>query len=344
MREGVLFPRWLPELSLGHGYPAFNFYAPSTYYLAEALHLSGLDYSQALMAAFGVLVIVAGFGMFLWARDLFGPGQDWAALVAATAYMYAPYVLTNVFIRGAIAEVGAQALLPWILWSTWRLMKAEQPANYLLPVVLSLGGLAVTHNVTLIFAPFFWLAYVLVLWWEGGRQPARLLWAGIGGLGALAVSAFFWAPMIVERQYLSGNAYKVAATYLPEHVWTWSNFLDRTFIFEYTGAPPFQLGLVQVVLAISGLMLARRRDPVWLFLVVVALVSGLGIAHWTLPLWFHSKMLLIAQFPWRLLTFMSLPLALFVGGILDRQASQRFACGLCSSDSGSHHRRESPAP
>ena len=256
--------------------------------------------------------------MFLWARDLFGPGQDWAALVAATAYMYAPYLLTNVFVRGAIAEVGTQALLPWILWSTWRLMKAEQPANYVLPVVLSLGGLAVTHSVSLLFVPPFWLAYVLALWWTGGRRATRLIWAGIGGLGALAVSAFFWVPLIVERQYLSEVAYKLSATFLPEHVWTWRSFIDHTFLAEYSGAIPFRLGLVQVVLAISGLVLARRRDPVWLLLVVVALLGCLGITYWTLPLWLHNRILLIAQFPWRLLTLVSVPLALFAGGILIR--------------------------
>ena len=63
--------------------------------------------------------------------------------------MYAPYLLANVFVRGAIAEVGAQALLPWILWCGRRLLTANRPVLYAALLALSLGALAVTHTVTL---------------------------------------------------------------------------------------------------------------------------------------------------------------------------------------------------
>jgi len=91
VRQGMLYPRWLPELFAGLGYPVLNFYGPLTYYLAELLHLIGLDFVSALIAAFAVLVLAGGFGMYWLARDVLGPQQHWAALVAETAYMYAPY-------------------------------------------------------------------------------------------------------------------------------------------------------------------------------------------------------------------------------------------------------------
>jgi len=317
VREGVLFPRWIPELVLGRGYPVFNFYAPSTYYIAEGFVLLGLNYYWALIAAFALLVIAAGLGMFLLARDLFGKEQPLAALVAGTAYMYAPYLLTNVYIRGAIAEVGAQALLPWMLWATWRLMsRTEQPVRYAGLVALTLGGMVVTHNITSLFVPVLWAGFVLVSWWQNGRQPSRLVWVAVAGMGALAVSAFFWAPLVMERQYLSEVAYQVSATFLPRNVWTWREFLGTTFDFHYTFSVPFLLGLVQVALAALGLLAARRRDPVWVFFVVVAVLAGLGISDWSLPIWLGSDILVIAQFPWRLLAFLSIPLALFAGGLV----------------------------
>ena len=115
IRHGDLYPRWVPELILGFGYPLFNFYAPSSYYLAEAFHVLGLTFYAAFIVSFSLLVLFAGLGMYSLARDVFGAQRPWAALVAATAYMYAPYLLTNVYIRGAIAEAAAQMLLPWIL-------------------------------------------------------------------------------------------------------------------------------------------------------------------------------------------------------------------------------------
>src|SRR5260221_2248400 len=129
--SGVLYPRWLPELVLGYGYPVFNFYGPAAFFLAELLYRLGLGYYQSMMGTFSLLLIVGGYGMCLWARDVldFAP-QPWAALVAAVAYIYAPYLLTNIFVRGAIGEVGAQALLPWVFLSFRRLLRDPQPGTY----------------------------------------------------------------------------------------------------------------------------------------------------------------------------------------------------------------------
>ena len=119
---GMLYPRWMPELVLGRGYPLLNFYGPASYYLALIFRIAGLSLAPSLIAAFAVLIVLAGAGAYLLARDLFPGKSPLAALVSGVAYMYAPYLLTNVYIRGAIAEVAAQALLPWIFWSTGRLM------------------------------------------------------------------------------------------------------------------------------------------------------------------------------------------------------------------------------
>ncbi len=334
---GVLYPRWIPELFLGFGYPVFNFYGPVSYYLAEALHLLGLGHSFALVGAFVVLILVAGLGMFLLARDVAagsahpGRGVTVAALVAATAYMATPYLLTNAYLRGALGEVGAQALLPWIFWSFRRLAVDPRPARFVLPAALSLGGLAATHNITLLFLPPVLLIYLLVMTWPrpfAWRSLARnLAWPVAGGLAALGVSAFFWLPLLVERQYLSNVAFDIAATYVLENIWTWQNFLDLNLRFDYTLSIPFQLGLVQLVLGVAGWSLWPRRDREWWFWGATALVAGLGISQLAAPLWLGSDLLLIAQFPWRLLTIVSLPLALFAGGALlrIRQPAPRWA-------------------
>ena len=246
--------------------------------------------------------------------------------------MYAPYLLTNVYIRGAVAEVGAQALLPWVFWSTRRLLTAHRPSQYVLPVALSLGGLAVTHNITLLFTPLVLAGYIAAIWWQTGHPRVRLGWIAFAITAAVGVSAFFWLPLIAEKRWLAETAYKTAAIYLPENVWTWRNFLDTTFAFDHTFAVPFQLGLVQVVLALAGLISIRRRDMEWLYFIALAVLTGLGISAWSEPLWLSSQTLLIAQFPWRLLAFMTISLSLFAGAILVRVRRDvyRFvgACGL----------------
>jgi uncharacterized membrane protein len=46
-RESIAFPRWIPDLYRGYGYPVFNFYAPMTYVAGHVLTLTGLSITQA---------------------------------------------------------------------------------------------------------------------------------------------------------------------------------------------------------------------------------------------------------------------------------------------------------
>ena len=199
--------------------------------------------------------------MYLFALSVFGSQRRWPALVAATAYMYAPYLLTNLYVRGAIAELGAQAWLPWVFWGTRRLLTAERPSQYVVVVALSIGGLAVTHNITLLFAPVVLGCYVLLLWWRTGRSAARLGWMALAIAAAVGISAFFWLPLMAERRYLAETAYRTTATALLMHSWTWRTFVNTSVVFELNGFVPFRLGLVQLVLALTGIIVAGRETP-----------------------------------------------------------------------------------
>lgn len=346
LRQGMLYPRWTPELMLGHGYPVFSFYGPATYYLVVLLHWVGLSLSAAFMGAFAVQVLVAGLGMYWYAADLFGPQKRWATLVAAAAYLYSPYLLTNVFIRGALAEAGAQALLPWIFWTGRRLLGGlpgqAPPQRHLLPFALCLAGLALTHNITLLFVPPVLLGFLLLQWWRLGQPRAGLSRVFVGTLLGMGISAFFWLPLLGERPYLTDRPYTIARElWLPISVWTWENFLDWSLTYTYSFDRPVRLGLVQTLLAGVGFGIvhlggtlatinplqrpvaylrrygpARGRAAEWWFWGGVGLLSSLAIGEWALPLWESNNILTIAQFPWRLLSLVSLPLALFTGGLL----------------------------
>ncbi|MBI1880046.1 MAG: hypothetical protein HYR94_17815 [Chloroflexi bacterium] len=99
IRQGVFFSRWLPDLAYGYGLPLFIFYAPLSYYLTEELHLLGLDVVSAFNASAALALLVAGTGVYLWLKDLFGAS---AGVLAGVAYVYAPYQLFNTFSRGSL--------------------------------------------------------------------------------------------------------------------------------------------------------------------------------------------------------------------------------------------------
>jgi hypothetical protein len=315
---GLWLPRWSSELLLGFGYPLFNFYAPGAYYVAELFQLGGFSAYWAFIAAFCVAVLFAGIGMYWLALAIYGPGKEWAALLAAVAYAYAPYLLTNVYIRGALSEATAQALLPWIFWTTRCLLTAERPSRYYLPSALTLGALAITHNITLLFVPPLLVVYILVLWLPH-RRIERALWIALSLATAMGISAFFWLPLLIERRYLADTAYEISrSVWLPGSMWTWTNFLDGGFTYEHTFARPIRVGLVQIGLAVGGFVLAGRRNAEWLLWLLVAVATGLFMGKWAVAIWQSSELLSVAQFAWRLLSVHSLALALGAGYIVTR--------------------------
>lgn len=336
--EGIYLPRWLPAMQLGYGYPVFNFYPPGAYYLALLPSLFGLSLYWSYALGFVLAILWAGAGATLLAYDVVrrhladdAPTQEvnssvWPtlvpALVVGVAYMYAPYLLVNVYIRGSLPEALAQALLPWVLWSGRRLLITARPTGYLLFFVTFLGGLALTHSLTLLLAIPYLTAYLLFLWASRGPAWGRLGWLVLGLALAAGVSAFFWLPMIVDRRYLSEAGYAMARDgWLPGNVWQWTNFLDRQFAYGYDFARPVQLGMMQLLMGCGALLWLRRRHWEWLFFAVAALLAMVAMGAWALPIWQSNDILAAVQFPWRLLSLVSLSLAILSAGWLLRLPS-----------------------
>ena len=216
-----------------------------------------------------MLVLTAGFGMYLFTVSVYGVQHRWAALVAATAYMYAPYLLTNTYVHGTIAEVAALAWLPWVFWSIRHLLTAKHPARAVLAVTLTLSGLALTHDMAL-FASVVLAATSCCLVTHGAVcQPARLddrRYRRRHSSGHFSWRLGFRAT-IPRRSELHGG-YCMGKRY----GWTWHNIVQPRRL-SASRDEPFNLGLTQVVLALVGLVVAQRRDTEWLFFIALALLG-----------------------------------------------------------------------
>jgi hypothetical protein len=182
LRHGVLPLRWAPDFGHGYGYPFFNYYASLSSYVAEFWHLLGLNIPQAVAAATVLAVWVSGWGTYLLGSAIYGrtgAGRK-GGLVAATAYMYAPYQFYDSAYRGNLAEMWALALLPWVLWAGRRAViprvvrRGSLPSPggrwaAIVPLAVAYAALVYTHNVyALISSPVLAL-YLLWLWWTEGR-------------------------------------------------------------------------------------------------------------------------------------------------------------------------------
>ncbi|MCI0475877.1 MAG: hypothetical protein L0Y55_06480, partial [Anaerolineales bacterium] len=213
LREGILFPRWFPLSGYGYGLPVLNYYPPLMYYLAELFHLLGAGYIVAIKLTIATGFAFAAIGMFLFARDWL---NDSAAFIAAIAYAYSPYLLSDAYVRGNFPEMLAMSLLPFALWAVAKNQRSEirdQKTNspvsnffsfilHPLSFILSFAAIILAHHLTAMQFAALLLAYVGFLFLLDIRDQrsavSNLVARGIAVFVALALSAFYWVPALAE--------------------------------------------------------------------------------------------------------------------------------------------------
>jgi hypothetical protein len=113
-------------------------------------------------------------------------------VVAAIAFLFAPYVLRNMFERGT-PEAFSMVLYPWVIWSLVWL--AQRPSSWRLLLASLIWAACIASHVLapLILAPFALVVALLLVWHY--RSAAPLIALVAGGL----LTAFIWAPMVFEQ-------------------------------------------------------------------------------------------------------------------------------------------------
>ena len=146
---GLFYPRLGMGLNFTYGAPLFQYYAPLASYGTLAFHWLDMGLVEATKAVFTLNLLCAGLGMYMYARWLFGNRR--AAILAAVAYLFAPYLLCNIYERGAAAETLVLSLLPWAFWTTHRLLY-DDDRFWLWGSAGLIALLVLSHNITALFA------------------------------------------------------------------------------------------------------------------------------------------------------------------------------------------------
>jgi len=323
LHYGVIYPRWFPDFAYGYGHPILNYYSPLAYYIGEVFHLLGAGYIVSTRLTFLAGFLLAGLAIYLLARDLLG---RFPALVAAVAYIYAPYHLADTYLRGALAESFAFVFMPLALWAIGRLFKQKETA-YMVVAALAYGGLILTHNLTaLLFAPLF-LAYAL-LWTVASRNLRLLALVGLSFLLALALTAFYWFPALAEARWV-GLAAGFASTGYRNHLTPLRESISPSLLYRYFPNQGVKaehpLSLIHLSLLLISLAAVFRLVKIiegkkawWpmAFFLLVASLSFFMTLTYSLPLWRLLEPLLASlQYPWRFMGMASLGAAFLAGGV-----------------------------
>ena len=311
--------RWVPDMGFGNGYPLFNFYGPLAYYLGAVVSFL-VGYIGAAKVLFLLPLILGGVGMYFLAKEIFGkiPG-----VISGVLYLFAPYRALDAYVRGAVGESFALAIIPFVFLFTLRLVKEKSRKNFLLATI-STFLLFVSHNImTLLFTPpiIVWIVFWLYKEkWKGFKLPFVSL------ILAFGLASFFVLPAFFEKGLVQTDALiRAELDFRAQYVKVSQLFVDRSW--NYGGSQPkasdtisYQIGWPMWWLVVASLFVtffSKRKKKLALFSLLILFFSfSVFMTHnRSAPIWELIKILAYVQFPWRFLSIAVFSASL-VGGYL----------------------------
>lgn len=199
---GHIYPRWLPQLAGGHGWPTFIFYPPGFWFLALPFSMLGLSAVASCKLLLMILLPAGAMGIYRLARHF---TQHMPACGAMATFLVAPFVIATLYRRGDLAELLAILLCPWTLHLLMRLAHCMvQGGSFLRPAVMLsclLAACIYAHPITAL-----WLTVVMGFMTYGLCRPlslpSRIFLLKILALCmllALCLSAPYWQPVLSLR-------------------------------------------------------------------------------------------------------------------------------------------------
>lgn len=315
--NGVVYPRWAPDLNYGYGVPLFNYVYPLPNLAASLIHYFKFNFIDSFKISMILATLIGGIFFFLWARQFWG---SVGGFVSSVFYLFSPYKFVDMYIRGSIGEIWVIALLPCFLWSFTKVIKD----NFRIYIPLSglfLALIIFSHNILGLMSFGFIVIYSSFLIIFSKEKKKNFISLLIVLIISLGLSAIFWIPALFEKKFVTGlEVYDVVANF-PELyqliIPSWGSGFSSSSINNQMS---FQIGIANLIAIISTLIVIvknRKIDKIlYLFLSLFFIVAFLMLKQ-SIFIWKSVPLMNYFQFPWRLLS-LEILLASFLAGFIFR--------------------------
>ena len=292
LRQGNLYPRWLPWSYGGLGSPAFYYYAPLSFHLAGLFGLIGLPTYGALLAAFGTAWFASGVTMHAWLKS-----RAPAPVAGALVYMVLPYHVMDFYGRGALAEFCAFAIAPLVVLGVRQAVEKKKAAL----LAGAYATLILTHLPTAVIVSVLLIAPYSI--WMTRSDLSRMRPVVHGVAGGVAAAAIYLLPALTLQSYSSVGAlwnvkFLQPANWSLLHPEMW---VSRSYVLLFAG--------LALAAGVAAAILGGRRWNFWTLwtAAICLIVMGLVPGFWSLPV------IKAVQFPWRALLLAEFGLATLLG-------------------------------
>ena len=322
LRDMQFPPRYSGALNFGYGYPLFNFAYPMPYYIGVIFNLFLHSFILSIKLLFILSVLLSAVFMYSASSKLWS--NKWSGIVSSILYIYLPYRMVDLYVRGSVGESIAMILFPFILLFALRLFESPFSRITVLMLSVSIGALVMTHNImTILFLPVLVLFIGMRIFIEKRFDVLQTfllcLFFGAG------LSFFFWFPALYEKSNIllskipiaDRNLYFVPFDKLIIPSWDYGTPTEK-------GAFTYQLGLGQIgVIIVSFFILLFSfvkskfiQTPIKKFAIIILfsyVICLLGTFSISSLIWTNTPLLSEINYPWTLLSQLGFLSSLLAG-------------------------------
>ncbi len=281
-------PRYSTVLNNGYGYPLFNFAYPFPYYVALIFKMAGFGFVESIKIVFALTVPLSGIGIYLLSKNLWK--NRGAGIISAILYMYLPYRMVDLYVRGSIGESLALAIIPFLFYLALRLKETRMSLIIVSLSSILLGSLILTHNIMAVyFVPLYIFFCILINSFGKKRFDVRFLYIVVLGIG---LSAFFWFPALSEKNNIllsvipiaDRNLYWVKPLQLIFPSWGYGVPADAKGAFSYQ----LGIGVISSIVLTIGVL-------VWGFVKKTKSESSIKVAGAFIGIWILMVLMMFEQ-------------------------------------------------
>lgn len=311
IKSGEMLPMIMASFCNNFGYSWNIFYSPLTAYAPLIFKIFNFTFTNCLKIFMFAVTLLSGIAMYTFMMNV--TKNKNVSLLSSILYVLAPYRITDMYIRIAVAELASFVFIPIIFDGLYSVLKEEKLSFKL---IWGTVGLILTHTVITMYMAIICLLY-LVFNIKKLKSIKVIRILVISLVCILLITSFYWVGLL---QHHNATSYEVFVPgrmevgnkleyYKTEFYQLFHTNKDQTMIYA--------IGLVTVLGLVLTPIAWKNVEKNYKRTYVLFLIFGIILTIMTLTFFPFEKLPSIfkmIQFTFRLYEFTALFFA-FVAGI-----------------------------
>lgn len=302
LADKQFLPMIMSNLCNNFGYSWNIFYSPLTAYMSVVFRIFNFSYVNCLKLCMFVIVLLSGITMYKFALRI--TKNKKLATLASIIYILAPYRITDMYIRTALAELASFIFIP-IVFEELYIIVNEEKKSYKL--ALGATGLILTHQVIAMYTAIICFIY-LIVFFKKLKSKTVLKNIGVNLLFCILMTSFYWVGLLQHYLNTSYEVFVPGRMEREEVLIFYKAKFSQLFITNSEQTMIYAIGLLSVIGLVLTPIAYKKIPKEYKKTYMFFLIAGIILIGMTLSIFPFEKLpqaLTMLQFTFRLFTFTS---------------------------------------